>query len=689
VLKRPRSTTADPAPRPHAPPAPLPLTHPALIAAALVAAACIVVSVSFRIYDPDLWQHLAVGRAIWALHHVPTTQLWTWPTWGAPDVNASWGFRALIWPVWHAWGVPGLFGWRWLTTLAAFGLLWATARRMGARGFTPLVVLVLCATIYRQRSQVRPETLVAVLLALELWILETRRRAPGPSERGPDHAFWLIPIAWAWANVHISYYVGFVLLGFHLIGTLPLGAAKRGPQAKAEWTAWRRLLLATVLAAAVSFVNPWGWRALWQPFEYFFYWRHEPIFQTIGELDPVVWANNLRNGLALVLVAWPVLLLWRASRFGLDRVEALTLAFFAALGLSSQRFLGTFALVAAPYLARDLHDAWQSTRLAGAMRPAWARALLASAACVGFSLPEWTRADTPLAIAMDDVQYPIRACDYIEGNGIRGRGFNPFSAGGYILYRFWPDRTRLPFMDIHQAGTRLDRTLYAYAIGNPPYWRELDARHRFEYAVLFRHQYPRENLIDGLDADSTWAHVFMDDAAVVYVRRGGAFEALVKRDAYAVMPGGSGTINALGAASEKDSVLRRRVRAELEREIRGSPWHAHAASLLANVALIEQRPEEASGLLHEALRVNPLTPKAWERLGLIALDANRPREALGLFEKERRVQGRSVSLAIMTASAWRALGDSGRARTAWREALRFDPANQTARDSLAALGGAP
>ena len=681
MAKRSRPTPADPAP--------LPLNHPALIAAALVAAACIVVSVSFRIYDTDIWQHLAVGRAIWSLHHVPTTQLWTWPTWGAPDVNASWGFRALIWPVWHAWGVPGLFAWRWLTTLAAFAILWATARRMGARGFTPLVVLVLCATIYRQRSQVRPETLVSVLLALELWILETRRRAPGLSEPGPDRAFWLIPIAWAWANVHISYYVGIVLLAFHLIGTLPLAASKRGPQAKAEWDAWRRLLLASALAVAVSFVNPWGWRALWQPFEYFFDWRHELIFQSIGELKPVVWSNNLLNGLPLVLLAWPVLLLWRASRFGFDRVEALTLAFFAAIALGSQRFLGTFALVAAPYLARDLHDAWRTFRVAATLRSPWTRALLASAACVAVSLPELTRADLPLGIEMEDFRYPIRACDYIEANGIRGRGFNQFAAGGYMLYRFWPDRSRLPFMDIHQAGTRQDRALYAYSLGNPPYWRQLDARHRFEYAVLFRHQFPREILIDVLDADSTWARLFMDDAAVVYVRRGGAFEALIARDAYAAVPGGNGGLSALGAAVERDSVLRRQVRAELARAMQGSPWHSRAASLLANVALVENRPEEASSLLREALRVDPIAARVRERLGLIALDAGRPRDALDLFEEERRVVGRSASLELLTAAAWRTLGDSGRARDAYREALRIDPANQTARDSLAALGSAP
>jgi len=93
-----------------------------LLFAALAAAASVVVSVSYVVIDTDFWQHLAVGRAIWELGRVPTTQLWTWPTYGAPDVNASWGFRVLLWPLWSAFDVWGLYAWRWATTLAAFAL---------------------------------------------------------------------------------------------------------------------------------------------------------------------------------------------------------------------------------------------------------------------------------------------------------------------------------------------------------------------------------------------------------------------------------------------------------------------------------------------------------------------------------------------------------------------------------------
>jgi hypothetical protein len=153
-------------------------------AALLVAATCVLVSASFRLYDTDAWQHLAVGRAIWSLHEVPTTEVWTWGNAGAPNVNPSWGFSALVWPFWRAGGVAGLWAFRWLAMLGAFAIAFVSARRLGARGLAPLAAIVWCALVYRQRAQIRPEMLAGVLLALTQLILARR-------EIGARQVAWL------------------------------------------------------------------------------------------------------------------------------------------------------------------------------------------------------------------------------------------------------------------------------------------------------------------------------------------------------------------------------------------------------------------------------------------------------------------------------------------------------------------
>src|SRR6185295_8415146 len=93
-----RQTALEPVP-------PLSLGHPAMLAAILIAAGGVLFSVTVRIIDTDFWQHLAVGRAIWTTHSIPHTQVWSWPTYGTPEVLPSWLFRALLWPFYQAGGL--------------------------------------------------------------------------------------------------------------------------------------------------------------------------------------------------------------------------------------------------------------------------------------------------------------------------------------------------------------------------------------------------------------------------------------------------------------------------------------------------------------------------------------------------------------------------------------------------------
>ena len=234
----------------------------------------------------------------------PTTQLWTWPTYGAPDVNASWGFRALIWPLWSAGGVWGLFAWRWATTLVGVRARCGRRRAGSARAASrTLVVIALARSSTASARRSRPETLVAVLLALELWVLETAAPRAGREAR---------PGVGAGADrLGLGQHAPLVLPGFMLLGAAladaPLVAARAlRERAAAPAPAWRPALAGS-RRLAISFVNPFGWRALWQPFEYFL------------ELAPR--ADLPRHRRAAAGRTWPVNLCatgcrcsWRAGR---------------------------------------------------------------------------------------------------------------------------------------------------------------------------------------------------------------------------------------------------------------------------------------------------------------------------------------------------------------------------------------
>jgi tetratricopeptide (TPR) repeat protein len=653
----------------------VPLSHPAMAVAVLATAAAVLTAITFRIYDTDFWQHLLVGKFIWETHRLPTLQLWTWPTYGTPDVNASWGFRALVWPFWSLGGVWGLFVWRWLTTLAAFGILWALGRRMGARGFAALGIVLMCVLVYRLRTQIRPETLVAVLLAIELWVLETRRLG------GRDRAFLLVPIAWAWANAHISWYLGFVVSGIYLLDALVRAARGRDDVARPAW----RLGVAILAAFAISFVYPWGWTALWQAFEYFLHWRHEPIFQFIVELQPVKWSDYQGTPFSILVPLWPGLILFHLIRRRFDLVEVLLCAGFTALAIATQRFVGIYALVAVPFLMRGV-----AGLMATLEAPAWlarpaARAGIVALLCALVAVAEARRPDPPIGVSMDHARYPIRACDFIARHEIRGRGFNNFEYGGYQAWRFWPDRERLPFIDVHQAGTRLDRRLYVFSFRSAEDWQTLDQERRFDYVLISRDRKATSRLPDILDADSAWALVFADDAATVWVRRSGPLAAVADTFAYRHLPGGTERLGPLGQATVTDPVLRAAVAAELERQVESSPWCSSALSLQANIAMSEARFDEARRLLERGLAIAPALGRAHERLGRMLLEEGKPQAALAEFERERLANPAHEEIAFLIGRAWRALGDVEKARAWYRRELARDPQHQEAADSLRAL----
>jgi hypothetical protein len=531
------------------------------------------VSVSFRLYEYDFWQHLTLGKAIWQLKAVPRVELWTWPDYGSARISPSWGFSFLLWPFWALGGDIGLATWRWLTTLAVFGLLWKTARAMGVRQLPTLVVLVVCGLIYRQRSQIRPETLAAVLLAAELWLLETRTRPRSVRDAG------LVLVAWVWVNVHISFVLGWLVLAIRALAGPRPGTGSERPSAAG-------LGPVLLLAVAVSFVNPFGWRAVWRPFEFAFSWRHDPLISSISELAPLDWSANLSNGLPLVMLGWPALVLWRWIRRGLDAVEFASCALFTALALSGNRFVATYAVVATPWLARDFDD-WLGTRRArrGSERP-WLVGLLTSATCVAMCLYEWTHFENPIGLHPDARHYPVAACDFIAANDVRGRGINDFYLGGYMLWRFWPDRSRLPFADIHPedmpAATRL---AYLSALHSERGWQQLDGSYHFDYALLSRSHVGSGGLLDVLDRRAEWALVFVDDVAALYVRRDGAAARVAATKAYRDLPGGETKLIELVMGCAKDPALARETRDELARQARSSPWSRRFAALARTLEL--------------------------------------------------------------------------------------------------------
>ena len=153
-----------------------------------------------------------------------------------------------------------------------------------------------------------------------------------------------------------------------------------------------------------------------EPFAYGLILKGEAVYRSIGELQPLDWHNNARNGLVVVLVLWPLLALWRWRRRGLDAAEIALCVCVTALMLRTQRFTGTYAIVAAPFLARDL-DTWiASRRWPVWTHGAWARGGMTAAACALVAAPELARVELPLGVVLNWSRFRIAACDFMAAH---------------------------------------------------------------------------------------------------------------------------------------------------------------------------------------------------------------------------------------------------------------------------------
>src|SRR6185436_15428548 len=191
--------------------------------------------------------------------------------------------------------------------------------------------------------------------------------------------------------------------------------------------------------------------------------------------------------------------------------------------------------------------------------------------------------------------------------------------------------------------------------------------------------------LEALDADASFALVFIDDAAAIYLRRSGPLGALADSFAYRVVPGSVFGIKRLGASLAADSTRRAAAAAELERTIRESPFNGSAHSNLANIAMIEGRTQDAGRELLLALAADPGAIYAHERLALIALGAGRPRVALDELEREHPEKEHRAITERLKREARVLLRETEARRAELKAALAREPGRHDLADSLAAV----
>lgn len=512
-----------------------------------------------KIQDWDAWIHLSMGRAIFEQRGIPRYEPYVFTLQGQEFGYGSWLFGLIYYMAYRAFTVYGVILLKAFTITTAFYILFRDSLRPHRDYITTTVIMTVVILVSRHRFVERPDTFLMVFLSFSIFSLNAF------IYDNKKYLYALPFIHILWVNSHTSVSLMAVpFLSFIGGGILQLlinrfySRGRSGEMFPYTPSIFQliTITLIFIVSLAATLITPQFsiQQSIGQHISGIQFMGVDWFKQEISELRPPTWdrykSPYILSGLVLLsfVVNWVFFFLRGkdrgASGKGLAFPSLIHLFIVLPviyLSFTAIRFIFLLAVITGPVLARNL-----SALFAGGKKPE--PSLLKKFAGTGVAL--WLVLLTTLTIARVQpfvlreqvsgfgINYdyvPEAALSYMDKKNISGRIFNLYHWGQYITWRDFPKRA--PFVDGrgHTSLELLEKMGLAPA--NPSVLNELYTRYGFE-SILIGYPVLDEELaeaLSGVDAavsSPDWALVYWDDQSLIYLKRGGKYDAVIRKDEY-------------------------------------------------------------------------------------------------------------------------------------------------------------
>ncbi len=388
----------------------------ALVIAALCAAPALVCLHMAVITDPDVWWHLRAGEWIAQHHAVPHTDPFSSFSGGKPWAAYSWLYDLLVFRLFQHAGLVGIMIYSTMLVAAITAALLHMVQRLQS-DFT-IAVLVICGAWWAMMPLYtpRPWLITVLLFVVELDILLHARRT------GSIRELLCLPLLFAlWANIHIQFIDGLLVLGIALLETV----------LARWWTGLRtRLRLSWILPVFFAcilapFLNPYGWKIYSIAHDL----AAQPgVLDKITELQAITFrlsANYLLLGLAFG-AAFSLGWIRRFAFF-----ETVLLAFAIIASFRSQRDVWILAVSASAILAANIVTSLKDPQPSPVFTFPLAAAVAVLLVALGFRVMHVDNALLEKVLAKD---LPLAAVKEVQAKGYAGPLYNNYDWGGFFIW---------------------------------------------------------------------------------------------------------------------------------------------------------------------------------------------------------------------------------------------------------------
>src|SRR5437764_11812732 len=378
--------------------------------------------------DPDIWWHMRNAQFLFQHHQFPRYDMYSFTVTGHPWVNTEWLSEVPFYFAYQAFGLAGLKSLSFFVLDTIFLLLLYLCYQE-SRNFKASVVSCYLATLLATVSFGPRTILFGYIYLLVMLIIVQRFR-----ERGVAPLWIIPPLFLLWANTHGSWSLGLIL--FFLVGSSGSVGGSWGRIDSQRWTPahLRKLVLTGIASLTALFVNPFGWRLVYYPFDLAF--KQKLNIAHVQEWVSVDF-HDLRGKMVLILIIGLLLgALLRNRRWNLGEILILVFALYS--GLTYIRFLVLLGIVAAPVLAKTL-DFFPPYRPEDET-PRVNMAVLAL--MIGLMVFFWPR-EAKVRKSIEET-YPSGVVRYLKANPPQGNVLNFYLWGGYLG---WHDPEFKDFVD--------------------------------------------------------------------------------------------------------------------------------------------------------------------------------------------------------------------------------------------------
>lgn len=501
-----------------------------------------------KISDTDAWIHLSLGRLIWNLKGLPAYEPFAYTMSDAPFAYTSWLVGVIYYLAYLSFNAYGVIFLKALIVTTAFYILLKDSLMPYKNHAVAIIVMTAVVIFTRHRFVERPDIFLMVFLSFSIFSLNAY------VSENKKYIYALPFIHLLWANSHSSINLMVVpFLSFIAGGCIQLYLDKKGAGFSNTPTSsqLKTILLIFLASFAASLLNP----------NFFSQYTFGAQFlasgwykETIIELRPPTWDTFKSPYLINTAVISSFMLnlaifFYRSgSKRPVDPPSVIYLFLvlpFIFLSFTAIRFVLPLAVVSGPIIARNISEladrAWGKGRekreisgiiISSAFAAVW---ILIYTSLTLAGIKPFGDRNQEFGFGFDRSLMPEGALQYMDKRNITGRVFNAFHFGQYIAWRDFPKRA--PFIDGRgylspDLLKKMDDAKY-----NTGIFAELYNRYGFESVLVYR------PLIDvnlpasmkGVDlafSNPNWALVYWDDLSLVYLRRGGPYEAVISENEY-------------------------------------------------------------------------------------------------------------------------------------------------------------